>query len=133
MSHSNIYFNFLLLCEDKKICIQKYSAHCSSELLALFDQISQRHAINQTMTISQTTELHHLGSSATLHKRIDDLREAGMIQISFKDKNRRTKYLEPSRKGQRYLTYMGQLLRIAIKQTMANKQGMCLSRQTLDK
>lgn len=62
--------------------------------------------------------LNHMASSAALHKRIDDLREAGMVCITYKGENRRTKFLSPTDKGERYLEFMGQLLRTASKQSL---------------
>lgn len=110
MPHTTIYFDFLQLCEQKKSLVNQYSAHMSPNLLALFELIVVKHAQDQAMTVSEAMGLQHMASSAALHKRIDDLREAGMIDVIFKGRNRRTKYLVPSAKGDRYISFMGQLL-----------------------
>lgn len=110
MSHPNIYFDFLILCEEKKAFIQQYSAHISPSLLALFVVIAMKHDQGEPMTISETMALEQMASSASLHKRIDDLREAGMIHAVCKGPNKRNKYLMPSEKGDMYLKFMGQLL-----------------------
>ena len=115
MPHTTIYFDFLQLCEQKKSLVNQYSAQISPNLLALFELIVVKHAQDQAMTVSEAMALQHMASSAALHKRIDDLREAGMIDVIFKGRNRRTKYLIPSEKGERYLRFMGQLLRKAAK------------------
>lgn len=115
MPHSNIYFDFLVLCELKQSQINNYAAHISPAALALFLVIALRHSAGATMTISGAMALSNMASSAALHKRIDDLREAGMICIAFQGTNRRTKYLAPSQKGDRYLKFMGQLLRSVAK------------------
>jgi DNA-binding MarR family transcriptional regulator len=78
--------------------------------MALFVAIALKDASGEAMTVSETMSLQNIGSSAALHKRIDDLREAGMICVIFKGENRRTKYLIPTDKGGRYLEFMGQLL-----------------------
>ena len=110
MSYKNIYFDFLLRCESKQTLINNSSAHISSKLMALFVAIALKHASGQAMTVSETMSLQNMASSAALHKRIDDLREAGMIFAIFKGEDRRTKYLIPTDKGYRYLELMGQLL-----------------------
>jgi DNA-binding MarR family transcriptional regulator len=111
MSYKNLYFDFLLRCEHTQALINQSSAHISSKLMALFVVIATQHAEGNSMTVSQTMEMPHMASSAALHKRIDDLREAGMICVVFKGADRRTKYLVPTDKGNRYLQLMGKLLR----------------------
>jgi len=119
MPKRKIYFDFLILNEKNNALIQRSSAHISLNQLALFEVIALKHSQGQTMTISQAMALQHLASRAALHVRINDLREAGMIQVLIKDGDRRSKYLAPSGKGERYLQLMGKLL-----------QSMCVNRQT---
>jgi DNA-binding MarR family transcriptional regulator len=45
------------------------------------------------LTVSQAMELRALGSPATLHRKIHELRETGMIEVTSIGTNRRTKYL----------------------------------------
>jgi hypothetical protein len=110
MSSSQLYFDFLLLCEKNRVLINNMSAHVSQVALALFIEITRRHEANHAMTISEAMDLKHMASSAALHRRIDDLREAGMVCVFFKDESRRSKYLCPTEKGQKYLQLMGRLL-----------------------
>lgn len=112
MSHPNPYFDFLLRCEHEQALINQSSAHMSSKLMALFVLIAIKHAEGQAMTVSQTMALPGMASSAALHKRIDDLREAGMICVMFKGSDRRTKFLIPTDKANRYLSIMGDLLKV---------------------
>jgi len=111
MPNKNLYFDFLIRCEKKQTVINNNSAHISSKLMVLFVAIALKHSSGQAMTVSETMALQNIASSAALHQRIDDLREAGMICVIFKGLDRRTKYLIPTDKGNRYLEYMGQLLR----------------------
>ena len=113
MPYTKLYFDFLHRCEKDQVLINQSCAHISSKLLTLFVEITLKAAQGQPMTVSQTMSLRGIASSAALHNRIDDLREAGMICVSFKGADRRTKYLIPSDKGNRYLTLMGKLLRSA--------------------
>ena len=41
--------------------------------------------------------LNNIVSPATLHRKLDELREGGLIEQSFEGKNRRTKYLVPTK------------------------------------
>lgn len=111
MPHKNSYFDFLLRCEHEQATISQSSAHISSKLMALFVLLAMKHAEGQAMSVSQTMALPGIASSAALHKRIDDLREAGMICVMFKGSDRRTKYLVPTEKANRYLSLMGDLLK----------------------
>jgi hypothetical protein len=111
MSHPNPYFDFLLRCEHAQTTINQSSAHISSKLMVLFVLLAMKHAEGQAMSVSQTMALPGMASSAALHKRIDDLREAGMICVVYKGSDRRTKYLVPSEKANHYLSLMGDLLK----------------------
>jgi DNA-binding MarR family transcriptional regulator len=115
MPHAAAYFDFLILCEEKNTRILQYSSHISPNLLALFVMVALKHDMHQSLTVSDAMALQDLASSAALHKRIDDLRAAGMINLVFKENDKRTKYLVPSETGNRYLKFMGQLLRTSSK------------------
>jgi predicted transcriptional regulator len=119
MPHANVYIKFLTLCETKNLSIHQYSAHISPKLLALFEMVAIQHDKNESMTVSQAMALPNMASGAAIHKRIDDLREAGMIGLVFKEQDKRTKYLIPTEKGIRYLKFMGQLMRCAAKHKTA--------------
>jgi DNA-binding MarR family transcriptional regulator len=45
-----------------------------------------------------------------LHRKIDDLREAGLIEQVFEGKNRRTKYLVPTPAADKYFANLGQVM-----------------------
>ena len=54
------------------------------------------------MTVSQAMELYALGSPTTLHRKIYELHEAGMIEFRSVGKNRRTKYLHITQAARDY-------------------------------
>lgn len=122
MSPTKKYFDFLQLCDTQRTLLQKSCAFMSLKHMVLFEIIALKHAQGNPMTISEVMGLQRIASSAALHVRIDNLREARMIQVMSKNGNRRTKYLVPSDKGERYLHRMGELL-----------QSMFVTRQTQDK
>jgi DNA-binding MarR family transcriptional regulator len=111
MTNTNLYLDYLLRCEQKQALISRSCAHISSKLMALFVVLALKQEQGQPMTVSDTMALQDLASSAALHQRIDDLREAGMICVVYKGTDRRTKYLVPTEKGDHYLKLMGELLR----------------------
>jgi DNA-binding MarR family transcriptional regulator len=58
--------------------------------------------------------LGSIASPATLHRKLDALREAGFIEFVFEGKNRRTKYLVPTSNADKYFDKLGDALVIAI-------------------
>jgi DNA-binding MarR family transcriptional regulator len=58
--------------------------------------------------------LDHIASPATIHRKLDQLREIGMIDTVFEGKNRRTKYLVPTKVAADYFANMGKAVQQAI-------------------
>jgi DNA-binding MarR family transcriptional regulator len=58
--------------------------------------------------------LDHIASPATIHRKLDQLRELGMIDTVFEGKNRRTKYLVPTKVAADYFANMGKAVQQAI-------------------
>jgi DNA-binding MarR family transcriptional regulator len=81
----------------------------------LLEIIAVRHHNDQPMTVGDIMSLSALGSPATLHRKLDDLREAGLIDMVFEAGNRRTKYLVPTKEAYRYFDQMGKALATAVK------------------
>lgn len=63
---------------------------------ALLDIIAQ---CDERLTVTEAMSLVDLASSATLHRKIENLRKAGWITLEYKGEDRRTKYLEPTEKA----------------------------------
>jgi len=60
--------------------------------------------------------LAHIASPATIHRKLDQLRELGMIDTVFEGKNRRTKYLVPTKAASDYFANMGKAVQLALKE-----------------
>jgi DNA-binding MarR family transcriptional regulator len=58
--------------------------------------------------------LNNIVSPATLHRKLDELREAGLIEQSFQGKNRRTKYLVPTKEADSYFAEMSKAIMNAV-------------------
>ncbi len=68
------------------------------------------------LTVTDAMALHHIASPATIHRKLDQLRELGMIDTVFEGKNRRTKYLVPTQAAQNYFEQIGQVMKQALAQ-----------------
>jgi DNA-binding MarR family transcriptional regulator len=55
-----------------------------------------------------------IASPATLHRKLDELLELGLIQHEHEGKNRRTKYLKMSTAGRLYTVLMSQAMERAV-------------------
>jgi DNA-binding MarR family transcriptional regulator len=58
--------------------------------------------------------LNSIASPATIHRKLDQLRELGMIDTVFEGKNRRTKYLVPTQAAHEYFDQVGQVMQQAL-------------------
>jgi hypothetical protein len=50
------------------------------------------------LTVSQLMAIREIGSSATIHRKLNHLREIGVIENFTIGKNNRTKFLRPTKK-----------------------------------
>lgn len=99
----NAYIKFL----NESVGIPKPT---DATALALFELICLHDGIDHPMTVTQAMNQSHIGSSATLHRKIDDLMLLGLIQHTLKGKNRRTKYLTMTTAGRLYTVLMSQAM-----------------------
>lgn len=72
--------------------------------------IASNHNQDKTMTVTDAMALVSIASPATLHRKLDALREAGLIEQTFADNNRRTKYLVPTKAADEYFTELGKVM-----------------------
>lgn len=79
--------------------------------MLLLNEIAVQHSEGKTMTVTEAMALNAIASPATLHRKLDDLREAGLIDFIFEGKNRRTKFLVPTRSANTYFENMSKLMR----------------------
>ncbi len=69
----------------------------------------------KTLSVTEAMQLAHLGSPATLHRRIMSLRNLGLIEIAAAEDSTRTKLLVPSSKALSYFKRLGQSIEKAAK------------------
>lgn len=76
----------------------------------LLECVAVRSEQGNAMTVSEAMHLSDLASPATLHRKIDLLRNAGLIEASYQGSNKRTKHLALTEDSQQYFTAATQLL-----------------------
>jgi DNA-binding MarR family transcriptional regulator len=80
----------------------------------LLEVIAVRHAQEKPLTVTDAMGLNAIASPATIHRKLDQLRELGMIDTVFEGKNRRTKYLVPTSTAQTYFDQVGAVMQQAL-------------------
>ena len=73
--------------------IQLKQNELSPTAILLLNAIAVKQFEQQFLNVTQTLGLRELGSPANLHRKLDELLEAGMISLSYNGNNRRTKYI----------------------------------------
>ncbi len=68
----------------------------------LLETIAVRNEQGKPLTVTDAMGMAHIASPATIHRKLDLLREMGMIDTQFEGTNRRTKFLVPTPKAAQY-------------------------------
>ena len=110
---SKLYLRYLRFARAIDI-LKKDSPVIDSTALQLLNEIAVQHFDGKTLTVSQAIALNKIASPATLHRKLDELREAGLIQQIFEGKNRRTKYLVPTKAADAYFAKMSKAITSAV-------------------
>jgi Fe2+ or Zn2+ uptake regulation protein len=76
----------------------------------LLEIIALSHAQNQPLTVSEAMALEPIASPGTIHRKLDTLRELGLINQVFQGDNRRTKYLVTTSVADDYFDTLGRVL-----------------------
>ena len=97
-SHStaSVYLRFLQLA--KAIQQLPDAQQIDANEKALLEEVALRWFENRTMTVREAIALAHLGSPATLHKRITRLRQKDLLMTFNQPEDKRAKYLIPTEK-----------------------------------
>ena len=88
----NIYLKFLQNIASLE-SIQLKQKDLSPTAILLLNEIAVKDFEEQPLTVTQAMGFNALGSPANLHRKLDELLKAGMIEFRSVGKNRRTKYL----------------------------------------
>ena len=114
MESKQIYLRFLNLIHA--LDGQANAAVLDLDAKKLLEVIAVRHAAEKPLTVTDAMALTAIASPATIHRKLDQLRELGMIDTVFEGKNRRTKYLTPTQMAHDYFNQVGQVMQQALAQ-----------------
>lgn len=82
---------------------------------ALLAEVSVHWYERAPLTIRDAIHLRHLGSPATLHKRITWLRQWSWLSVIHHDSDHRVKYLIPSDRALAHFASRGQMMQTAMR------------------
>ena len=83
----------------------------------LLETIAVRHTQGKPLTVTEAMAMSHIASPATIHRKLDVLREIGMIDTQFEGSNRRTKFLVPTSQAVQYFQTYSKVMNQAIAPT----------------
>ena len=104
---NSVYLRFLALAGAIEKGLFEETDAVAMSLLELIGVAADK---GRPLTVTQAMSLAQLASPATLHRKIVQLIEAGYVEQCFEGKNRRTKYLVPTDKVDKYYAKLGELL-----------------------
>ena len=111
---SNIYLQFLSISRSLEIT-KKTSNDVDATSMLLLNEIAVQHFEEKPMRVSDAMDLKAIASPATIHRKINELREAGLIDMVFQGQNRRTKYLIPTKSANAFFEKMSDSMLKAVK------------------
>ncbi len=110
MSHEYIRFIEVL-----KGLSSKDGSTIDPEAKLLLDEIAIQHFKNTPLTVSDLMALKHIASPATIHRKLDSLLQANLVELKFEGDNRRTKFISITKTGDRYLSNLSKAMIKAVK------------------
>jgi Fe2+ or Zn2+ uptake regulation protein len=114
MNSKQIYMRFLNLIHA--LDGDANAPHMDLDAKKLLEVVSVRHDLGKPLTVTDAMALGQIASPATIHRKLDQLRELGMIDTVFEGKNRRTKYLVPTQTAHDYFDAVGRAMKEAVAQ-----------------
>jgi len=109
----NLYLRFLRIASAINL---NHSAtkNIDATAMLLLNEIAVRNLEGKTITVTEAMSFSTIASPATLHRKLDELREGGLIEQTFEGKNRRTKYLVPTKTANAYFDKMASAITTAV-------------------
>ena len=110
---SNLYLRFLRVA---RAINQNHTAEKNIDATAmlLLNEIAVRNLEGKTITVTEAMTISTIASPATIHRKLDELREVGLIEQIFEGNNRRTKYLVPTKTANAYFDKMASAITTAV-------------------
>ena len=114
MANKQIYLRFLNLIHA--LDGAQHAPGMDLDAKKLLEVIAVQHSQEKPLTVTDAMALHTIASPATIHRKLDQLRELGLIDTVFEGKNRRTKYLVPTQAAHDYFERFGKAMEQALAQ-----------------
>jgi Fe2+ or Zn2+ uptake regulation protein len=76
----------------------------------ILETIAWRHQSGQALTVTQAMHMDHIASAATIHRKLDHLRDLGLVQTIYQGNNRRTKFMAPTKLSNRYFEKINKVM-----------------------
>jgi Fe2+ or Zn2+ uptake regulation protein len=118
MKNKNLYLQFSNLQE------RMYSTgedHIDLEARKILENIAWHYESGQALSVTEVMDLSHIASAATIHRKLDVLRELGLIKSIYVGDNRRTKYMAPTKLSNHYFERLSKLMHKALKTHQQSK------------
>ena len=110
---SQLYLRFLNF--SRAVDIQKSPVKkIDSTALLLLNEIAVQHHDGKNITVTEAMLLSNIASPATIHRKLTELLESDLIEQVFEGKNRRTKYLVPTKEADSYFAKMSKAITSAV-------------------
>ena len=100
------YLRFLQL-THALIDESEYLESVDETAIQLLNVIALNHANGKSLTVTEAMQLSSIASQATIHRKLVLLMESGLIEQTFEGKNRRTKYLVPTKIADKHFSKLG--------------------------
>jgi len=110
---SNLYLRFLRIARalnQNKTTMKTVDA----TTMLLLNEIAIQHFDGKDLTVTEAMNLSQIASPATIHRKLDELRELGFIEQIFEGANRRTKFLVPTKLANAYFEKMSEAMTNAV-------------------
>lgn len=105
---TNYYLNFLNVLKAVNQASVSEELDPTSKLV--LEEIALGVANDQPLTVSDVMRLTSIASPATLHRKLDVLLEAQLIEATFQGQNRRTKFMMLTNQGERYFRKLSEVM-----------------------
>ena len=103
---AELYFRFKLLVSSVKGL--SIAQGLIPETEGLLDQIGRAYQQGETVTVLKLCNMTELGAPATVHKRLQLLKQTGFIDVTVSDSDARIKYVTPTARACDYFAAGGQ-------------------------
>ncbi len=97
MKNRDLFFQLLAAVNDVENKHHTAAPDIDAQILLM--RIAMGHHAKLPLNVTKAMNLRHIGSPAMLHRKINDLLQWGLVELVFEGGNRRTKYLEPTKKA----------------------------------